>query len=133
MTEQLYINGISAWTKGICMGEKFLEEINKPSEMKDYIKNESRLKNGSLVIATDKQKMRSLTLTFNIHGNSSAEHDSHRKWLYSQLYKGEVTLTVEGVLYHLLYTGKSISYSRGGPMNSALTVGFDEPDPTDRS
>ena len=51
MKGELLINGKDAWTTwGVCMGEGFLDSIDAPAPMKDYIENESRLEHGKRVI-----------------------------------------------------------------------------------
>ena len=43
MKGELLINGKDAWTTwGVCMGEGFLDSIDAPVPMKDYIENGSR-------------------------------------------------------------------------------------------
>lgn len=133
MKDGLKINGTDAWSKGICMGDGFLDKLGEPSELKDYISNESRLEHGSRYIVVDKVKSRSLTLTFNIHGRDVEDYEDKKQWLHQQLYKGLVDITVQNVTYYLLYTGKSVSYTLGGARRDGiLTVGFDEPNPNNR-
>ena len=44
MTGELYINGKDAWTSwGVSMGDGFLDALDAPLQMKDYIESESRL------------------------------------------------------------------------------------------
>lgn len=133
MKDGLMINGTDAWRKGICMGDGFLEKLGEPAELKDYISNDSRLEHGRRYIVVDKVKSRSLTLAFNIHGRDAADYESKKQWLYAQFYRGLVDMTVQGVTYYLLYTGKSVSYTLGGARKDGiLTVGFDEPNPNNR-
>ena len=53
MTGQLYINEKDAWTTwGVRMDDGFLDAIDAPLPMKDYIENESRLEHGKHMITT---------------------------------------------------------------------------------
>ncbi|MBQ0073610.1 MAG: hypothetical protein KBT34_05410 [Prevotella sp.] len=136
--ESLYINEIPAWSRGIAMGDNFLTTLERPLEMKEFIRNESRLEDGARFIPVNPRvKYRSLTLTFYIHGTTPAKYAENKKWLEEQLYKGLVdikTNTYTGsTTYHLLYTGKSITYDIGGRFTDGkMTVGFDEPNPRKR-
>ena len=50
MKGELYINGNDAWTTwGVNMGDGFLDAIDAPLPMKDYIENSSRTEHGKRV------------------------------------------------------------------------------------
>lgn len=134
----LQINGRTAWTEwGVMMGKDFLSSLNTPAPMKDYIVNSSCLENGKRYMGTPKVDERSLTLTFNIHGDTAALFRQHRDDFLAMLQAGDVIIHVpdDGEnYYHLKYTGKSISYAQNKNMTfCVLKVGFIEPDPTDRN
>lgn len=80
MIGDLFINGKDAFsTFGVCMGDGFIDSIDAPAPTKDYIKNESRLENGTRII-TDNSKIgsRSLTLSFTIEGKSEQDYKLKR-------------------------------------------------------
>ena len=64
MTGELLINGKDAWTQwGVNMGDGFIDALDAPLPMKDYIENESRLEHGKRIITTDaKVDSRDITL-----------------------------------------------------------------------
>lgn len=135
-TEALYINDIQASTKGVWMGDGFLNTLEQPVTLKDYVSNESRLLDGKQVIVKNKRiASRSLTLTFNIHGENAQQYNQNKQWLFEQLTCGYVKLKVKNAFgeekyYHLIYNGKSVSYGElYTHMDGKQTCGFDEPNP----
>ena len=68
MTGELYINGKDAWvTWGVNMGDGFLDALDAPLQMKDYIEDESRLEHGKrMITANAKVDSREITLGFTI-------------------------------------------------------------------
>ena len=133
----LLINNVDADTLGIKMGDGFLDELEKPSPMKEYIENKSRLNHGKTVITTNaKVDERDLTLTFNLEGSSQSDYETKRKTFYNLLYAGTMTIKVpprSEDVYHLTYTGKSISYAgNAGGTFSKVSVKFCEPNPMNR-
>lgn len=138
MSNQLYINDVDASTHKVFMGEGFLNKILAPCEMKNYITNDSALEHGKRYIASNpKMQERSLTLTFNIHGDTQSEFIGNMAWLQNIFYGGEVRLKIPAIsesIYRLIYTGKSIAYNQDVMrLNGTITAGFVEPDPTDRT
>ena len=138
MKEQLYINNILASSYGIRMGDGFLDKLLSPCELKEFVTNESRLENGTRYITSPaKIKARSLSLSFNIHGDSEAEYKNNKAWLFNIFYSGRLELSVRNEsndIFRLVYTGKSVTYGEDMThLNGKVTAGFDEPDPTDRS
>lgn len=136
MTGDLYINSQDAWsTWKVAMGDGFIENLLLPAGMKDFIENESRLENGKKVVFNSpKVASREVTLTFNIHGDTTSEYISNYKAFVSALQAGKVTVRVPavGMTFTLVYK-KSTSFALGrSRMNSRLAVKFEEPDPTDR-
>lgn len=140
MTGELYINGKDAWTTwGVNMGDGFLNSLDAPLQMKDYIENESRLEHGKrMITANAKVDSREITLGFTIMGTSANDYRSKKKAFLDELQKGAFTIKVpelgEDVVYKMVYTGKSISYG----VNIARTFGHFtmkavEPNPADRT
>ena len=138
MKGELLINGKDAWTTwGVCMREGFLDSIDAPAPMKDYIENESRLEHGKRVI-TDNAKLdsRELTLAFTITGTTESDYRTKKKAFLTELGKGVVAIKVPALgseVYNLVYLGKNISY--GLSLNRCFgkfSAKFEEPNPTNR-
>lgn len=138
MTGELYINNKDAWTTwGVQMGNGFLDALDGPLPMKDYIENESRLEHGKRIL-TDNAKVdsRDVTLDFTITGTSRADYQTKKNAFRTELQKGAVSVKVPDLnneVYHLVYTGKGISYGLSldrcfGHFSSKFT----EPNPMDR-
>lgn len=137
MLGDLYINSQDAWGQWkVAMGDGFIENLLLPAGMKDYIENESRLENGKKVVFNSpKVASREVTLTFNIHGDTTSEYLSNYKAFVSALQAGKVTVRVPavGMTFTLVYK-KSTSFNIGrARMDSSLAVKFEEPDPTART
>lgn len=138
MKGELLINGKDAWTTwGVCMGDGFLDSIDAPLPMKDYIENESRLEHGKRVI-TDNAKLdsRELTLAFTITGSSENDYKEKKKAFQTELGQGEMTVKVPELgneVYKLVYLGKNISYGLSlGRCFGKFSAKFEEPNPTNR-
>lgn len=139
MTGELYINGKDAWTEwGVNMGDGFLDAIDSFAPMKEYIENESRMEHGKRVLmVAPKVASRDLTLRFTIKGSSEADFRTKRRAFEEELRKGAVDVRVPVIgddVYHLIYTGKSVSY--GMSMTRAfcsVSAKFEEPNPMKRS
>lgn len=136
--EDLIINNRNAFTEwGVRLGDGFLDTIGAPAPMKDFIENKSRLEHGKRVIINNpKLDERDVTLTFTIQGNSQADYQSKKSAFQNELYKGALTIQIPSngsEIYHLIYTGKSISYAQSLDRTfGKLTVKFNEPNPTNR-
>ena len=139
MTGELYINGKDAWTTwGVNMDEGFIDALDAPLPMKDYIEDESRLEHGKRVI-TDNARVdsRDITLGFTITGTSESDYRTKKSAFQTELQKGSFTVRIPALgtqVYKMLYTGKSISY--GLSLNRRFghfTMKATEPNPTDRS
>lgn len=139
MTGQLYINGKDAWTTwGVRMGDGFLDALDAPLPMKDYIENESRLEHGKRVITTGARvDSREVTLGFTIAGTSESDYRAKKKAFLSELQQGLFTVEVPALgeeVYRLVYTGKSVSYGLSlGRTFGHFSMKATEPDPTDRA
>lgn len=136
MEGDLLINNKDAWTVwGVNMGDGFLDAIDTPLQMKEYIENESRMEHGKHII-TDNAKVasRELTLQFTITGNSESDYRAKKKAFETELYKGTVNIKIPKLgdeIYHLVYTGKNVSY--GLSVNrrfGKISVKFEEPNPS---
>lgn len=137
MLGDLYINSQDAWSQWkVAMGESFIENLLLPAGNKDFIENESRLENGKRVITTNpKVASRDVTLTFNIHGDTTTEYLSNYAAFVAVLQAGAVKIRVPAInmVFNLIYK-KSTSFNLGrARMDSSLAVKFEEPDPTDRN
>lgn len=136
--EDLIINNRNAFTEwGVRLGDGFLDAIGAPAPMKDFIENKSRLEHGKRVIINNpKLDERDVTLTFTIQGNSQADYQAKKSAFQNELYKGALTIQIPSngsEIYHLIYTGKSISYAQSLDRTfGKLTVKFNEPNPTNR-
>lgn len=136
MLGNLYINNQDAWGQWkVAMGSGFIENLLVPAGNKEFIENESRLENGKRVITTNpKVASRDVTLTFNIHGDSTSEYLSNYAAFVAILQAGAVKIRVPAInmTFNLIYK-KSNSFNIGRTrMDSSLAVKFEEPNPTDR-
>lgn len=138
MKRELYINGKDAYTTwGVSMGDNFLDTLEAPLTVKDYISNESRTEDGKRVI-TDKSMIkiaaRDVTLQFHICGKNQREYLQNKKDFQQELYGGVIDINIPArgpELYHLLYLGKQVSYSQSYS-EGKLSAKFEEPNPTNR-
>ena len=138
MKGELFINGKDAWTTwGVNIGEGFVDAIDSPLPMKDYIENESRLEHGKRIITSiAKVDSRELTLGFTIMGTSESDYRAKKKAFQTELQAGAFTVRIPALgeeTYHLVYTGKSISYGLSpGRKFGHFTMKATEPNPTNR-
>ena len=135
-----YVDEVDAYkVYGVRMGDQFLETLLQPSPMKEVMKSDSRLENGKRVnISSSKQDERSMTLGFVITNGNGKDMLTNLRSFYNLLYNVRLRIRVpkieEDVYYHLLYTGKSISYGMSiDRTTSKLSVKFDEPNPSHRT
>lgn len=139
MKGELIINGKDAWTQwGVNMGEGFIDTLDAPLPMKEYIENESRLEDGKRVLTSNvKKDSREITLSFTITGTSENDYRTKKKAFEAELYKGSLTVSVPKVsadVYHLIYTGKNISYGLSiDRCFGRLSAKFEEPNPSERT
>lgn len=138
MTGDLFINEVDAWTEwGVNMGEGFIGSIDSFAPMKDYIENDSRLEHGKRVLlASPRVASRDLTLHFTIMGANEADFRAKRKAFEAELQKGKVDVRIPAIgieTYHLIYTGKSVSYGLNLSRTfCSLSAKFEEPNPMNR-
>ena len=134
----LLINGKDALGEwGVRMGNGFIDALDTPLTMKDYIENESRSEHGKRVlVGNPKVSSRTVTLPFTIEGSSSSDYQTKKKAFESELYKGSVEIQVPANsddVFRLVYKGNCTSYGQ----NKARTFGkfsakFEEPNPFNR-
>ena len=122
---------------GVRMGSNFKNELYAPMELKEFVSNESRLENGKRVIVRNpKVASRTLSLEFAIVGSTQEDFEYKLSVLYEELNKGTVKLEVPELnndVFHLIYTGKSGTYSSGlSRMACKVKVSFEEPNPANR-
>lgn len=132
----LLINGKDAFREwGIRMGDGFLDAIDAPLPMKEYVENESALEHGKRVLTTNaKIDSRELTLVFTIEGDSESDYRGKKKAFEAELYKGNVNINIPvlGIdVYKLIYKGKSISYGLSLDRTfGKISSKFEEPNPS---
>lgn len=135
----LYINGIKASEHGVRMGNDFLSVLGTSAPAKEYVRNVSRAEHG-VRSAHDLQSFRfderSMTLEFNIHGETESDYRVNKAWLLSQLQARPVELTVgvrlPGKTFRLLYIDSASYAELPGGMDGKLSVKFSEPNPNNR-
>ena len=139
MKGELIINGKDAWTQwGVNMGDGFIDTLDAPLLMKEYIENESRLEDGKRVLTANvKKDSREITLSFTITGTSESDYRAKKKAFETELYKGSLAISVPKVstdVYHLIYTGKNVSYGLSlARCFGNFSAKFEEPNPSDRT
>ena len=139
MKGELIINNKDAWTQwGVNMGDGFIDTLDAPLPMKDYIENESRLEDGKRVLTTNvKKDSRDITLSFTITGTSESDYRAKKKAFETELYNGALTISVPKIstdVYHLIYTGKNVSYGLSlDRCFGNFSAKFEEPNPSDRT
>lgn len=138
MTGELYINEKDAWTTwGVNMGEGFLDAIDAPLPMKEYVEDESRLEDGIRIdTGNPKVDSREITLGFTIMGSSETDYRSKKSAFQTELQKGAFTIRIPALgtqKYKMVYTGKSISYGLSRRRGFGhFTMKCTEPNPADR-
>lgn len=138
MSGDLIINGLDAYTTwGVSMGDDFIDAIEAPLSVKDYISNESRLEHGKRVI-TDasiiRLSSRDITLQFHIFGDSALDYRAKKKAFEQILYNGILDIQIPSrgsEIYHLIYLGKQITFAQTFS-ECKLTAKFEEPNPANR-
>ena len=147
----LLINGQNAYdTFGVIMGDDFLNQLDAPAELKEFLSFESRTADGTEYLLRDannapyaRVKARDLTLKFRIFASDSgtlaqrqASLQTRKNQLLSVLMGDLVAIAVPDLnseTYHLLYSGQSITYDLN-PSRTTCLFGakFIEPNPKNR-
>lgn len=132
------INGKDAYLEwGVSMGDKFLDALGDIAGLKDYVTNNSRLKDGvEYANMTPKTDERSVTLTFTIEGRNAAEFQNRKRKFYEEMYKGDVSLKVPrngNETYRLKYKASTGAYAQTLDMTFCkIGVKFQEPNVRNR-
>lgn len=135
----LLINGLDAYQQwGVRMGDGFMGALKAAAPLKEYITNDSALKNGvDYCEMVPKVNERDLILPFTIEGDTVADYDSHYDEFLDVLQQGNVTVQVPSrsdKVYHLKYTGQQVTYAENTEGTfSKFSAKFKEPDPTFRT
>lgn len=135
---ELIINGKDALTTwGVRMGNGFIDALDTPLTMKEYIENESRAEHGKRVLVVEPRiSSRSVTLPFTIEGNSQSDYQTKKKSFESELYKGSIIIQIpdnSNDVFKLVYKGQCASYGQNKNRNfGKFNAKFEEPNPTDR-
>lgn len=144
MTKDLYIGATGTTLNdayvvyGIMMGDTFLDTLNAPVGLKDFVTNECRLRDGRVVVPDIVRKdYREVTLSFRIIGETPADLRAKRNNFYNLLYGGKVDIYIPkdnpDVCYHLLYRGKSSTHSMDCSRTMCtITAKFEEANPSVR-
>lgn len=145
----LLINGDNAFeTYGAIMGDDFINQLDTPAPLKDFISFDSRVSDGSEYLIKDtsgnpyaRVKERELTLKFRIFGVDSGTLAQRQTSLYTRKYNFNsllksslIAINVPALntdTYYLLYTGQSISYDLSTDRTTCMIgAKFVEPNPT---
>ena len=135
---ELIINGKNALqTWGVRMGDGFIDALNAPLTMKEYIENESRLEHGKrMIVNRPRIASREVTLSFTIEGNSISDYMAKKKMFESELYNGTFNVNIPNVsedVFKLVYMGRASSYGQSKDRAfGKFSVKFVEPNPADR-
>lgn len=137
MQGELIINAKDAYTEwGVSMGTGFLQALETPPPLKDYVKNTCRDADGSqYVVSTARKAERELTLAFYLSGSTEAQRQTRQTSFLAAVSAGQITLQAQPLpqTFKLLYTGKASQYTLNRSRTFAvLTLKFVEPNPTDR-
>lgn len=139
MAAELLINGKDAYlTWGVRMSDNFLDALGVAAPLKEFIENKSRTEHGKRVIVSNpKLDERDLTLAFTIEGSTLSEYQRNKTSFYQELYKGKIDIQVPkngDEVYHLLYLGKSSTYSQSLDRTFGKILSkFNEPNPDNRT
>ncbi len=138
MSGDLIINGVDAYTTwGVSMGDNFIDAIEAPLSVKDYISNESRLEHGKRVITNPsiiRIASRDISLQFHIFGDSDIDYRVKKKAFEQMLYNGILDIQIPSrgsEIYHLIYLGKQITFAQTSS-ECKLAAKFEEPNPANR-
>lgn len=134
MNSGITINGVALATYGATLLNGGFAELLMPAAKKEYITNDSPLKNGvEMASFAPKIKDREVTLTFVIEGKTQADFLTKKKNFLAEIMDDEVVLYVPalGEYYHLYYLSCT-SYDNHRLKGCKLAIKFKEPNPTNR-
>ena len=120
------------------MGNGFIDAIEGGLQLKDPIENESRTEHGVRMLVNTNIAKRSVTLQFNIFGSTKEAYMTNKAAFETMLKKGLVSFKVNDSAhpdyYHLVYTGKSVTYKHSYSGKFGIfTAQFVEPNPSNRT
>jgi hypothetical protein len=134
---ELFINGENAFQKwGIVLGDTSLSALMTPASLKDFIKNDSRLKDGSSVILSNpKVSERQVTIVIFLLATSELDFfTKYNAFCTEVLQTGRVnirTIYQPGVEYKMIYESWS-QFSQFERGMAKFTLKLIEPNPKDR-
>ena len=131
-----YMNGYETYF--VRMGAGFIDSLEGGIQLKEPIENDCRTEDGVRMLVSTKKDKRTLTLSFHIHGSTKALFMTHKKAFETMLLKGLVSIKVNDTdhsdYYHLVYTGKSVTYKHSYTGRFGIwTAQFIEPNPGNRT
>lgn len=138
MVGDLLINNADAYTNyGVSMGDKFIDTIEAPLELKPLIENESRLNHGkSVIVSNVRYSSRELTLSFTLKAANLSALQTKRAAFLAVLYAGNLTVKIKNrsEVYHLRYLGKNTTFAQSKTGRSCkISARFSEDNPSNRS
>lgn len=136
VNDSSYQNGYDVYK--VRMGKGFIDAIEAPTQLKEPIENDSRLEDGVRMLISTKKAKRTVSLQFNIFGSSISAYMNNKAAFEAMLYGGMVSIKVNDTnhpnYYHLVYTGKSVSYKHSyNGRFGIITCQFIEPNPANRT
>lgn len=134
--DSTYRNGYDYYH--VRMGRGFIDSLENGVQLKDPIENDSRLEHGVRMLVSTKVAKRNVTLQFNIFGNTQAVYMANKAAFETMLLKGLVCIKINDTnhpdYYHLVYTGKSVTYKHSyNGRFGVITCQFVEPNPNNRT
>ena len=136
LSDGAYMNGYDYYH--VRMGNGFIDALEAGAQLKDPIENDSRIENGVRMLVSTRVAKRNVTLQFNIHGTTISEYMANKAAFETMLRKGLVSIKVNDPnhpsYYHLVYTGKSVTYKHSYSGKFGVwTAQFIEPNPANRT
>ena len=136
MKRELYINGKDAYvTWGISLDNQSLSALMTPPPVKDFIKNESRLSHGEVVIPVNpKVGPRDVTLTLNMVAYSESQFFYNYSSFCEELSTGILEISTSyqpNVLYKFTYISCN-QFTQFVRQIAKLSLKLREPNPNDR-
>ncbi|MCC8117297.1 MAG: hypothetical protein LIP09_00900 [Bacteroidales bacterium] len=141
MTDELKINGESAWGKyGLFLADGALATLMAPPATKDPIQSECRTENGTRTAYADgvtEVASREFSLETCMLAKNMATFAANMAALTTTLLSGEVTITTkwqEGMAYRCRYVSSTTfnMYGLNGRIGAKLIIKFEEPNPANR-
>lgn len=124
---------------GCIMGDDFISNLDGVPPLKDFITFSSRLLDGKDILTVPVMDSRELTLQFVIFGDNASDFRTKKNNFISFLSTDpavcvKVPDLLGNTVFHLVYTGKSVSYAESfSHTRAVISAKFIEPDPTNRN